>query len=95
MNKKIQAPLKTKVMSTYENIFTAGEQKGEQIGLQKGEQIGLQKGEEIGLQKGEEIGLQKVITLGHAQGFSVKSLAKLTGLSEERVQNIIDNQIHE
>ena len=71
MNKKIQAPLKTKVMSTYENIFTAGEQKG------------------------EEIGLQKVITLGHAQGFSVKSLAKLTGLSEERVQNIIDNQIHE
>ncbi len=68
---KIPSSLKIEVMSTYENIFSAGEQKGEEKGLQKG--------------------LQKVIISGYAQGFSIEDLSKLTGLSEKKVQEIIND----
>jgi predicted transposase/invertase (TIGR01784 family) len=78
-----------------------GLQKGEVIGLQKGEAIGLQKGEVIGLQKGEAIGLQKGIEKGkmealieivrHAaqSGIPVKQIQILTGLSEEKIQELV------
>ena len=81
-----------------------GLEKGEQIGLEKGEQIGLEKGEQIGLEKGEQIGLEKgekrgahdaykrVIIELASEGMTVKTMAKITGLSVEKVKKILESE---
>jgi len=72
-------------------------EEGEAIGLEKGEAIGLKKGEVIGLEKGEAIGLEKgrtaekenVVINSHQAGFSVKIISSITGLTVEKIIEIL------
>ena len=61
--------------------------------VQKGEKIGLEKGEKIGIEKGKVLANtaknKQVILEGHKIGLSISVLAKMTGLTETEVEEII------
>ncbi len=59
-------------------------------GIEKGLKIGLEQGLEQGLEKGLEQGLEQVIINGHLEGISVQLLSKMTGLSESKVEKVIE-----
>jgi flagellar biosynthesis/type III secretory pathway protein FliH len=84
-----------------------GEQRGLQKGMQKGLQEGMQKGLQKGLQEGLQKGIQEGIQEGLQEGLqqarvnfvlnlsqnsmSVAEIAKLTGLTVEEVNHILNN----
>jgi hypothetical protein len=65
-------------------LYTA-ELKGKQRGLKEGKAIGLQEGEAIGLEKGRE---QTVLT-AYKKGHSIDDIAEFTGLTEDRIIQIL------
>ena len=71
-----------------------GLEKGEAIGLEKGEAIGLEKGEAIGIEKGEVIGMEKnlieTVLRGYRNGFTIEQIMVFSGLSREKVLEIIE-----
>ena len=81
-----------------------GEKKGMKKGLKKGMKVGLEKGIKQGLKKGKKEGLKEGKELGKkegrkkamfevaknmlSEGFSVKEIAKVTGLAENEVPKL-------
>ena len=73
--------------------------KGEQKGRVEGEAIGLEKGEAIGLKKGEverdqlkaelKVSKENVVINSHHAGLSVETISNITGLSSDRIIEIL------
>ena len=73
-----------------------GEARGMRKGILKGMQKGILKGEARGKREGERLGMkQKAITVAEIslkEGFPVKLVAKLSGLTVQQVNSIIKEQ---
>ena len=52
-------------------------------------QTGIIEGEAIGLEKGEAIGLEKVVINSHRSGYSIEAISTITGLSYEKIIQIL------
>jgi predicted transposase YdaD len=67
-----------------------GMQKGMQQGMQKGMQQGMQKGMQQGMQKGMQQGMHKkeieIVRKALKAGFSIESIAMLSGLSIDEIR---------
>ena len=67
-----------------------GMQKGRQEGMQKGRQEGMQKGRQEGMQMGRREGTSETLhNLAQnmvAEGLSIETIMRITGLSEKEVQ---------
>ncbi len=68
-----------------DNSLDSAFQKGEESGLEKGEQIGLEKGKEQGILEGKIETARNMLS----KGFEAETIAEITGLSIEKVQEII------
>jgi predicted transposase YdaD len=67
-----------------------GMQKGMQQGMQKGMQQGMHKGIQQGMQKGIQQGMHKkeieIVKKALKAGFSIESIAMLSGLSIDEIR---------
>ncbi|EAW8032114.1 hypothetical protein S838_22195 [Salmonella enterica] len=63
-------------------------QQLEQIGINKGEKQGLEKGINIGEKQGFEKGKQEVARNMLTDGMDLRTVMRLTGLSEDEVKQI-------
>jgi predicted transposase/invertase (TIGR01784 family) len=84
-----------------------GRKEGMEIGMEKGIEKGMEKGIEIGVEKGIEIGVEKGKAEGKAEGkeesvtetviksklngLSMEMIQSITGLSKEKIEEIINN----
>ena len=82
------------IYSIEQTNLKKGRKEGKAIGIEKGKQIG----KEIGLKEGEAIGLEKglkesqgIVIRMHESGRSIKEIKDITGLSIERITEIIDD----
>ena len=66
--------IKNDVMTAYESLIKKGEERGI----------------EIGIELGKLAGKMETIVIGYKNGVSIEILALLTGFSEDKVQDIID-----
>lgn len=62
----------------------------EEAKIDYAEYKGLEKGIERGIEQGQEKGKVEVVLAGAENGLDIPTLAKITGYSEERVQEILD-----
>ena len=82
--------------STISTAVIEGEFKGKKAGLEKGIKQGLKKGKKEGLKEGKELGKKEgrkkamfeVAKNMLSEGFSVKEIAKVTGLAENEVPKL-------
>ena len=65
-----------------------GIQKGIQVGRQEGIQEGMQKGIRQGIQKGRKEAILITATRLLKEGFSVESIARVTGLSLKEIEKL-------
>ena len=76
-------------ISVEKTLFNSGKREG----FKEGEAIGREKGEAIGLEKGEAIGREKELIATarrmKEEGCSVPFIVKITGLTEEQIQEIV------
>ena len=69
-----------------------GEQRGMAIGEQKGMAIGEQRGIAIGEQKGKDETCLAIVRNAAGKGISAESISEITGLSAEKVRDILKMQ---
>ena len=76
-------------------MLDLGEQKGFDAGYSKGETIGFEKGQEEGYTKGQEDGYTKgqeeLIKQMSKHNISNEDISKITGLTIEKINNIVNN----
>ncbi len=77
-----------------------GIREGKELGIQVGKELGIQEGKELGIKEGKELGIQVGIQEGERkkslevaqkmflQGFSMKQVVQITGLSELEIKGI-------
>jgi len=65
-----------------------GRQEGRQEGIQEGRQEGIQEGRQEGIQEGRQEGRQAVALNMLRSGMTVDSIAQLTGLSLQQIQQL-------
>jgi flagellar biosynthesis/type III secretory pathway protein FliH len=77
------------MMLRSENLSAVATAKaeGEDIGLKKGIEKGLKKGRE----EGREESLTNVVIKGKREGFSLEQISIFTGLSHEKIAEILAN----
>ncbi|MDR0613656.1 MAG: Rpn family recombination-promoting nuclease/putative transposase [Dysgonamonadaceae bacterium] len=69
-----------------------GEQRGIVIGEQRGVAIGEQRGIAIGEQKGKDETYHAIVHNAAGKGISIENISELTGLSAEKVRDILKMQ---
>ena len=79
-------------MGITETILHEVEKKGIEKGIEKGREEGLEKGVKIGEKKGYSNAISLVVIRGHQNGMEISELAELTGLSEQEVSEILQNE---
>ena len=76
-----------------QDIERGAHYKGEQKGRVEGESIGLEKGEAIGLEKGKAIGRtaekENMVINSHKVGLPVETISSITGLTADRIIEIL------
>ena len=92
-----EVPFSSKQISTLENLTevpamwaTAAKEYKKKI-LQQGIQEGKQQGIQEGMQEGIELSRIATAQNAHKMGLSIENIVKLTGFSEEKVKEIIEN----
>jgi flagellar biosynthesis/type III secretory pathway protein FliH len=72
-----------------------GREEGIEIGREEGIEIGREEGIEIGMEKGEAVGLakgqEKMVINCNLNGLSMEIIQSITGLSKEKIEEIINN----
>lgn len=67
-----------------------GEEKGREEGLERGIEKGREEGLAEGIEKGIEKGVEQTVLTGHRNGFTVEQITAFSGLSREKVIEIIN-----
>jgi predicted transposase YdaD len=68
-----------------------GIKEGIKKGMEKGIEKGKKEGKREGIEEGEEKKLIEIVTTAHHEGFTIEQIQKFTGLSKERISEIIDS----
>lgn len=83
-------------VSREKTLIQSALQQGRSIGIEEGRALGLEEGKVLGIEEGaKQKELEKnreIIIRGHENGLSIEILAKLTGLSEGAVTDILKDQ---
>ena len=86
INPRVEAnTLKKYEAKGFEEGEKIGLEKGEKAGIEKGKKLGVEEGQKLGVKEGQKLGLEKVAINMLKQGFEIKDIQKVTGLSKQQI----------